>query len=54
MAIANITQFLIQRVGHEPQDDEERELFEVVYNDHDGTNPSTNNIPMVGDDTDEG
>ena len=53
MAVANLTQFLIKRVGYEPEDDEERELFEVQYNDRGGANEATNNIPMVGDDSDD-
>ena len=48
MAIANIKQFFIERVGHESLYDEERELFEVRYSDHGGTNPSVY-IPMAGD-----
>jgi hypothetical protein len=48
IAVANLTQFLIKRVGHDPDDDEERELFGVLYNDR-TSGPSVNNIPMVGD-----
>ena len=54
MAVANLTQFLIKRVGYEPEDGEERELFEVQYNDRGGRNEATNIIPMVGDDSDHG
>ena len=29
MAVANLTQFLIHRVGYDPEDEEELALFEV-------------------------
>jgi DDE superfamily endonuclease len=49
-AVANLTQFLIMTSGLE---DDERQLFQVYYNDHGGTNVATNNIPMAGDDSHE-
>jgi DDE superfamily endonuclease len=52
-AVANLTQYLIMSSGFEPENDEERNLFHVVYNDNGGTNVATNHIPMVGDDSDE-
>jgi DDE superfamily endonuclease len=51
-AVANLTQFLIKHVGHEPQNDEERELFQVKYNDR-ISGPSVNHIPMADDASDD-
>ena len=51
-AVANLTQFLIMISGFEPEEDE-RQFFQVYYNDHGGTNVSTNHIPMADDDSDE-
>ena len=41
IAIANITNLLIGRVGREPLNDKESELFEVQCNYFVGANPST-------------
>jgi hypothetical protein len=49
-AVANLTQFLIMLSGYDAEDDNERILFEVDYNDNGGTNRRTNHIPMIGDD----
>jgi hypothetical protein len=51
-AVANLTQFLIMIAGHHPYSDEERDLFQVDYNDRTSGN-SVNNIAMAGDDSDE-
>ena len=48
-AVANLTQYLIMLSGYEPEDDNERNLFQVDYNDNGGTNPAANHIPMIGD-----
>ena len=50
-AIANLTQFLIMTCGYEP-DEDERQFFQIDYNDHGGYNVATNPIPMAGDDSD--
>jgi DDE superfamily endonuclease len=51
-AVANLTQFIIMDSGYVPLECE-RKFFNVRYNDHGGKNPSTNHIPMIGDDNDE-
>ena len=50
-AVANLTQFLIKSTGYEPIE-EERQFFQVAYNDNGGRNPSTNHIAMAGDNSD--
>jgi hypothetical protein len=52
-AVANLTQYLIMSSGFEPEDEDQRRLFHVVYNDDGGTNVATNHIPMIEDDSDE-
>jgi hypothetical protein len=47
-AVANLTQFIIMNGGFEPEDNE-RQFFQVSYNDHGGTTVSTNHIPMAND-----
>jgi hypothetical protein len=49
-AVANLTQFLIMTTGYEPEENE-RQLFRIYYNDHGGSNVTTNPIPMADDDT---
>jgi uncharacterized protein affecting Mg2+/Co2+ transport len=51
-ACANLTQFIIMQGVFVPLDSE-RQFFAVMYNDNGGTNPSTNHIPMIGDNSDD-
>jgi DDE superfamily endonuclease len=48
-AVANLTQFIIMVSGYYPSNNE-RNIFQVNYNDNGGTNAATNHIPMAGDD----
>jgi DDE superfamily endonuclease len=49
-AVANLTQFLIMTSGF---DDDERQLFQVEYNDQGGTTSAVNRIPMADDTSSE-
>jgi hypothetical protein len=51
-AVANLTQFLIMNSGYDGVEENERELFEIDYDDNGGANAATNNIPMEGDESD--
>jgi DDE superfamily endonuclease len=46
-AVANLTQFLIMISGYEPEENE-RQFFQIDYDDNGGNSEATNHIPMVG------